>query len=185
MADLPAKTEIGVPPARSVLEESFHECGGIVALASAWRLRAIISEGGEAPIRVMTPAGPIPIRSRIIESISRRPQRIAQPRGSGARDVRRKIDSAKSNRKIMPASAPTLRGVAPFLNVRRKVLRGQRASMLPDALCPPGQINQPPEMEYVAERENLGRERLKEYKARWRKLWRRRSPTMSRRNLSR
>ena len=53
-------------------------------------------------------------------------------------------------------------GVEPFPNVRRKVLRakpGKNVSQMHYARQ--GIIT--PEMEYVAERENLGRERLKEY----------------------
>ncbi len=161
MADLPAKTEIGVTTGPISGSKKVHvaaHSGSGIRVA----MREIHLEGGEAPIRVYDTSGPYTDPQALID-IKTGLNELRSPWIKARGDVE-EVDQ----REIKPEDNGQLGpdrsgGVAPFPNVRRKVLRakaGQNVSQMHYARQ--GIIT--PEMEYVAERENLGRERLKEYK---------------------
>src|SRR3546814_18203356 len=80
--------------------------------------------------------------------------------GGDVEEVTRRVVKPEDNGELGPDGSG---GVPAFPNVRRQVLRakpGQNVSQMHYARR--GIIT--PEMEYVAERENLGRARLSEYK---------------------
>ena len=161
MADLPAKTEIGVTTGPISGSKKVHvaaHSGSGIRVA----MREIHLEGGEASIRVYDTSGPYTDPEALID-IKTGLNELRSPWIKARGDVE-EVDQ----REIKPEDNGQLGpdrsgGVAPFPNVRRKVLRakaGQNVSQMHYARQ--GIIT--PEMEYVAERENLGRERLKEYK---------------------
>jgi phosphomethylpyrimidine synthase len=161
MADLPAKTEIGVTTGPIAGSKKVHvaaHSGSGIRVA----MREIQLEGGEEPVRVYDTSGPYTDPEALID-ISTGLNELRSPWIRARGDVE-EIDQ----REIKPEDNGQLGpdrsgGVAPFPNVRRKVLRakpGMNVSQMHYARK--GIIT--PEMEYVAERENLGRERLKEYK---------------------
>ncbi len=161
MADLPAKTEIGVTTGPISGSKKVHvaaHSGSGIRVA----MREIQLEGGEEPVRVYDTSGPYTDPEALID-ISTGLNELRAPWIRARGDVE-EIDQ----REIKPEDNGQLGpdrsgGVAPFPNVRRKVLRakpGMNVSQMHYARK--GIIT--PEMEYVAERENLGRERLKEYK---------------------
>jgi len=160
MADLPAKTEIGVTtgPIRGSkkVHVAAHSGSGIRVA-----MREIGLEGGEDPVRVYDTSGPYTDPEALID-ISTGLNELRSPWIRGRDDV-----EEVTQREVKPEDNGQLGpdrsgGVEPFPNVRRKVLRakpGKNVSQMHYARQ--GIIT--PEMEYVAERENLGRERLKEY----------------------
>ncbi|MEO0439896.1 MAG: phosphomethylpyrimidine synthase ThiC [Pseudomonadota bacterium] len=160
MADLPAKTEIGVTtgPIRGSkkVHVAAHSGSGIRVA-----MREIQLEGGEDPVRVYDTSGPYTDPEALID-ISTGLNELRSPWIRGRDDV-----EEVTQREVKPEDNGQLGpdrsgGVDPFPNVRRKVLRarpGKNVSQMHYARQ--GIIT--PEMEYVAERENLGRERLKEY----------------------
>ncbi len=160
MADLPAKTEIGVTtgPIRGSkkIHVAAHSGSGIRVA-----MREIQLEGGEDPVRVYDTSGPYTDPEALID-ISTGLNELRSPWIRGRDDV-----EEVTQREVKPEDNGQLGpdrsgGVDPFPNVRRKVLRarpGKNVSQMHYARQ--GIIT--PEMEYVAERENLGRERLKEY----------------------
>lgn len=159
MADLPAKTEIGVTtgPIRGSkkVHVAAHSGSGIRVA-----MREIQLEGGEDPVRVYDTSGPYTDPEALID-ISTGLNELRSPWIRGRDDV-----EEVTQREVKPEDNGQLGpdrsgGVDPFPNVRRKVLRakpGKNVSQMHYARQ--GIIT--PEMEYVAERENLGRERLKE-----------------------
>ncbi|MEH6757360.1 MAG: phosphomethylpyrimidine synthase ThiC [Parasphingorhabdus sp.] len=161
MADLPAKTEIGVTTGPISGSKKIHvaaHSGSGIRVA----MREIQLEGGEAPVRVYDTSGPYTDPDVLID-ISTGLNELRSPwiraRGDVEEVTQREI-KPEDNGQLGPDRSG---GVAPFPNVRRKVLRakpGMNVSQMHYARQ--GIIT--PEMEYVAERENLGRERLKEYK---------------------
>ena len=112
---------------------------------------------GEPPLRVYDCSGPYTDPGRG-DRHHGRPARAAPRLDPRPRRRRGGRSSARSGPRITASSAPTARGgVQPFPNVRRKVLRakpGANVSQMHYARR--GIIT--PEMEYVAIRENLGRE---------------------------
>ncbi|QJB68695.1 phosphomethylpyrimidine synthase ThiC [Parasphingorhabdus halotolerans] len=160
MADLPAKTEIGVTtgPIRGSkkVHVAAHSGSGIRVA-----MREIHLEGGEAPVRVYDTSGPYTDPEALIDITTglnelRSPWIIAR---GDVEEVDQREIKPEDNGQLGPDRSG---GVDPFPNVRRKVLRakaGKNVSQMHYARQ--GIIT--PEMEYVAERENLGRERLKEY----------------------
>ena len=160
MADLPAKTEIGVTTGAIRGSKKVHvaaHSGSGIRVA----MREIHLEGGEAPIRVYDTSGPYTDPEALID-IKTGLNELRSPwiRARGdVEEVDQREVKPEDNGQLGPDRSG---GVAPFPNVRRKVLRakpGQNVSQMHYARQ--GIIT--PEMEYVAERENLGRERLKEY----------------------
>ena len=161
MADLPAKTEIGVTTGPISGSKKVHvaaHSGSGIRVA----MREIHLEGGEAPIRVYDTSGPYTDPQALID-IKTGLNELRSPWIKARGDVE-EVDQ----REIKPEDNGQLGpdrsgGVAPFPNVRRKVLRAKAGANVSQMhYARQGIIT--PEMEYVAERENLGRERLKEYK---------------------
>ncbi len=161
MADLPAKTEIGVTtgPIRGSkkVHVAAHSGSGIRVA-----MREIALEGGEAPIRVYDTSGPYTDPEALID-IKTGLNELRSPwiRARGdVEEVDQREVRPEDNGQLGPDRSG---GVAPFPNVRRKVLRAKAGANVSQMhYARQGIIT--PEMEYVAERENLGRERLKEYK---------------------
>jgi phosphomethylpyrimidine synthase len=161
MADIPTKTEIGVTTGAIRGSRKVHvaaQTGSGVRVA----MREIKLEGDEAPVRVYDTSGPytddnilVDIRQGLAEL------RAGWIRGRGdVEEVAQREVKPEDNGQLGPDRSG---GVAPFPNVRKNVLRakpGANVSQMHYARR--GIIT--PEMEYVAERENLGRARLKEYK---------------------
>ena len=161
MADIPAKTEIGVTTGAISGSKKVHvaaHSGSGIRVA----MREISLEGGEAPIRVYDTSGPYTDPNALIDINAGLPQlrrEWIEARGDvesyDGRDMR-----PEDNGQLGPDRSG---GVDPFPHVVKRPLRakaGKNVSQMHYARQ--GIIT--PEMEYVAERENLGRERLKEYK---------------------
>ena len=180
MADLPAKTEIGVTTGAIRGSKKVHvaaHSGSGIRVA----MREIHLEGGEAPIRVYDTSGPYTDPEALID-INTGLNELRSPwikaRGDVEEVTQREV-KPEDNGQLGPDRSG---GVAPFPNVRKQVLRakpGMNVSQMHYARQ--GIIT--PEMEYVAERENLGRARLPNISATAKALARR-SPIMSRPNSS-
>ncbi|AMO73358.1 phosphomethylpyrimidine synthase ThiC [Sphingorhabdus sp. M41] len=161
MADLPAKTEIGVTTGPISGSKKVHvaaHSGSGIRVA----MREIHLEGGEPPIRVYDTSGPYTDPQALID-IKTGLNELRSPwikaRGDVEQVTQREV-KPEDNGQLGPDRSG---GVAPFPNVRRKVLRAKPGANVSQMhYARQGIIT--PEMEYVAERENLGRERLKEYK---------------------
>ncbi|NRD89132.1 phosphomethylpyrimidine synthase ThiC [Sphingopyxis sp. BSNA05] len=161
MADLPAKTEIGVTTGPISGSKKVHvaaHSGSGIRVA----MREIQLEGGEAPVRVYDTSGPYTDPEALID-IKTGLNELRSPwiRARGdVEEVDQREVKPEDNGQLGPDRSG---GVAPFPNVRRKVLRAKPGANVSQMhYARQGIIT--PEMEYVAERENLGRERLKEYK---------------------
>lgn len=165
MADIPAKTEIGVTTGPISGSKKVHvaaHSGSGIRVA----MREISLEGGEAPVRVYDTSGPYTDPNALIDINAGLPQmrrEWIEARGDvesyDGRDMK-----PEDNGQHPGSSGPDRSGGVPqFPHVVKRPLRakaGQNVSQMYYARQ--GIIT--PEMEYVAERENLGRERLKEYK---------------------
>ena len=116
----------------------------------------------DAPVRVYDPSGPYTDADAHIDISTGLPEIRSgwiRERGDVEQVFQREV-RPEDNGQLGPDRSG---GVAPFPNVRKQVLRakpGMNVSQMHYARK--GIIT--PEMEYVAERENLGRERLAEYK---------------------
>ena len=161
MADLPAKTEIGVTTGAIRGSKKVHvaaHSGSGIRVA----MREIHLEGGEAPVRVYDTSGPYTDPEALID-INTGLNELRSPwiRARGdVEEVDQREVKPEDNGQLGPDRSG---GVAPFPNVRRKVLRAKPGANVSQMhYARQGIIT--PEMEYVAERENLGRERLREYK---------------------
>jgi len=160
MADLPAKTEIGVTTGAIRGSKKVHvaaHSGSGIRVA----MREIHLEGGEDPVRVYDTSGPYTDPEALID-IKTGLNELRSPwikaRGDVEEVTQREV-KPEDNGQLGPDRSG---GVAPFPNVRRKVLRAKPGANVSQMhYARQGIIT--PEMEYVAERENLGRERLKEY----------------------
>jgi len=161
MADLPAKTEIGVTTGPISGSRKVHvaaHSGSGIRVA----MREIHLEGGEAPVRVYDTSGPYTDPEALID-IKTGLNELRSPwikaRGD-VEEVNQREIQPEDNGQLGPDRSG---GVDPFPNVRHKVLRAKPGANVSQMhYARQGIIT--PEMEYVAERENLGRERLKEYK---------------------
>ncbi len=124
-------------------------------------MREIYLEGGEDPVRVYDTSGPYTDENAHIDISKGLPELRKDwimARGDVEYVDQREI-KPEDNGQLGPDRSG---GVDPFPNVREKVLRakaGKNVSQMHYARQ--GIIT--PEMEYVAERENLGRAKLKEY----------------------
>ena len=161
MADIPARTEIGVTTGAIRGSKKIHvaaKSGSGIKVA----MREIHLEGGEAPVRVYDTSGPYTDEAAVIDIHGGLPQlrrEWIEARGDvesyDARELR-----PEDNGQLGPDRSG---GVPRFPKVVKRPLRakaGQNVSQMHYARK--GIVT--PEMEYVAERENLGRERLAEYK---------------------
>jgi phosphomethylpyrimidine synthase len=161
MADIPAKTEIGVTTGPISGSKKVHvaaHSGSGIRVA----MREISLEGGEAPVRVYDTSGPYTDPNALIDINAGLPQlrrEWIEARGDvesyDGRDMR-----PEDNGQLGPDRSG---GVDPFPHVVKRPLRAKAGANVSQMhYARKGIIT--PEMEYVAERENLGRERLKEYK---------------------
>jgi len=158
MADIPARTEIGVTTGPIRGSKKIH----VGPLNVAMREIHLEPSSGEPPVRVYDTSGPYTdSNARIDINVGlpelRRPWIIAR---NDVTEVTQREVKPEDNGQLGPDRSG---GVAPFPNVRKQVLRakpGMNVSQMHYARK--GIIT--PEMEYVAERENLGRARLAEYK---------------------
>jgi phosphomethylpyrimidine synthase len=158
MADIPARTEIGVTTGPIRGSKKIH----VGPLNVAMREIHLEPSSGEPPVRVYDTSGPYTdSNARIDISVGlpelRRPWIMTR---NDVTEVTQREVKPEDNGQLGPDRSG---GVAPFPNVRKQVLRakpGMNVSQMHYARK--GIIT--PEMEYVAERENLGRARLAEYK---------------------
>jgi phosphomethylpyrimidine synthase len=163
MADIPTKTEIGVTTGAIRGSKKVH-----VAAHSGSGIRVAMREISldphcdEPPVRVYDSSGPYTDDTVLID-INKGLAELRAPwikaRGDVEQVFQREV-KPEDNGQLGPDRSG---GVAPFPNVRKQVLRakpGMNVSQMHYARK--GIIT--PEMEYVAERENLGRARLAEYK---------------------
>ncbi|MBH92507.1 MAG: phosphomethylpyrimidine synthase ThiC [Marinobacter sp.] len=161
MADFPARTEIGVTTGPIRGSRKIH-----VATKSGSGIRVAMREidlaGGEPSVRVYDTSGPYTDPNAHIDISAGLPELRRDwilARGDVDHVPQREV-RPEDNGRLGPDRSG---GVPPFPNVRKTVLRakpGMNVSQMHYARR--GIIT--PEMEYVAERENLGRERLKEYR---------------------
>ncbi len=157
MADVPTKTEIGVTTGPIRGSKKVH----VGPLKVAMREIHLEPSCGEPPVRVYDTSGPYTDPNVAID-IAAGLQELRRDwiRGRGdVEEVAQREVKPEDNGQLGPDRSG---GVAPFPNVRKTVLRakpGMNVSQMYYARR--GIIT--PEMEYVAERENLGRARLAEY----------------------
>jgi len=157
MADIPARTELKVTTGPIRGSRKIHVGERRVAM----REIALEPSSGEPPVRVYDTSGPYSDPEVRIDIMAGLPElRRDWIRGRGdVEEVAQREVRPEDNGQLGPDRSG---GVQPFPNVRRKVLRakpGMNVSQMHYARR--GIVT--PEMEYVAERENLGRARLAEY----------------------
>jgi len=157
MADIAARTEIGVTTGPIRGSKKVH----VGPLKVAMREIHLEPSCGEPPVRVYDTSGPYTDPNAAIDIAAGLPElRRDWIRARGdVEDVAQREVKPEDNGQLGPDRSG---GVAPFPNVRKTVLRakpGMNVSQMYYARR--GIIT--PEMEYVAERENLGRARLAEY----------------------
>ncbi len=162
MADIPAKTEIGVTTGPIRGSRKIH-----VAAKSGSGIRVAMREidlepgSGEPPVRVYDTSGPYTDPAATIDIMAglpalRRDWILAR---GDVEDYAARIVKPEDNGQLGPDRSG---GVRTFPNVVRRPLRAKAGGNVTQMhYARRGIIT--PEMEYVAERENLGRERLAEY----------------------
>src|SRR6478735_9362248 len=153
----PARTELAVTTGPIRGSKKIH----VGPLKVAMREISLEPGSGEAPVRVYDTSGPYTDPNARIDIMAGLPEvRRDWIRGrNDVEEVTQREVRPEDNGQLGPDRSG---GVAPFPNVRRRVLRakpGMNVSQMHYARR--GIIT--PEMEYVAERENLGRARLAEY----------------------
>ena len=157
MADIPAKTELAVTTGAIRGSKKIH----VGPLKVAMREIHLEPSSGEPPVRVYDTSGPYTDPDARIDIMAGLPELRRdwiRARGDVVEVPQREV-RPEDNGQLGPDRSG---GVQPFPNVRKQVLRakpGMNVSQMHYARR--GIVT--PEMEYVAERENLGRERLKEY----------------------
>jgi len=156
MADIPARTELAVTTGPIRGSKKIH----VGPLKVAMREIALEPSANEEPLRVYDTSGPYSDPNVQIDIMAGLPElRRAWIRDRGdVEEVAQREVRPEDNGQLGPDRSG---GVQPFPNVRRRVLRakpGMNVSQMHYARK--GIIT--PEMEYVAIRENAGREALKE-----------------------
>jgi phosphomethylpyrimidine synthase len=157
MADIPARTEIGVTTGPIRGSKKIYVGERRVAMREIY----LDPSCDDAPVRVYDPSGPYTDADAHIDISMGLPEIRSswiRERGDVEQVFQREV-RPEDNGQLGPDRSG---GVAPFPNVRKQVLRakpGMNVSQMHYARQ--GIIT--PEMEYVAERENLGRARLAEY----------------------
>src|SRR5688572_22243505 len=157
MADIPARTELKVTTGPIRGSRKIH----VGPLGVAMREIDLEPSSGEAPVRVYDTSGPYTDPDARIDIMAGLPElRRDWIRGRGdAEEVAQREVRPEDNGQLGPDRSG---GVQPFPNVRRRVLRARPGANVSQMhYARKGIIT--PEMEYVAERENLGRARLAEY----------------------
>ncbi|PXA98227.1 phosphomethylpyrimidine synthase ThiC [Nostoc sp. 3335mG] len=157
MADIPAKSEIGVTTGPIRGSRKIH----VGPLKVAMREISLEPGSGEPPVRVYDTSGPYTDPNARIDIMAGLPK-LRDPwiraRGDVEEVVAREI-RPEDNGQLGPDRSG---GVQPFPNVVKRPLRARAgANVTQMHYARRGIIT--PEMEYVAERENLGRARLAEY----------------------
>ena len=154
MADIPARTELKVTTGPIRGSRKVH----VGPLKVAMREIHLEPGCGEPPLRVYDPSGPYTDGNARIDIMAGLPElRRDWIRGRGdVEEVLQREVKPEDNGQLGPDRSG---GVAPFPNVRRKVLRAKAGANVSQMhYARKGIIT--PEMEYVAIRENLGREQL-------------------------
>ncbi|MDQ0248690.1 phosphomethylpyrimidine synthase [Sphingomonas kyeonggiensis] len=157
MADIPAKTELAVTTGAIRGSKKIH----VGPLKVAMREIHLEPGSGEAPVRVYDTSGPYTDPEARIDIMAGLPElRRDWIRARGdVEEVTQREVRPEDNGQLGPDRSG---GVQPFPNVRKKVLRAKPGANVSQMhYAKRGIIT--PEMEYVAERENLGRARLAEY----------------------
>ncbi len=157
MADIPARTELKVTTGPIRGSKKIH----VGPLGVAMREIHLEPSSGEPPLRVYDCSGPYTDPEARIDIMAGLPElRRDWIRNRGdVEEVEQREVRPEDNGQLGPDRSG---GVQPFPNVRKRVLRakpGANVSQMHYARR--GIVT--PEMEYVATRENLGREMLKEY----------------------
>jgi phosphomethylpyrimidine synthase len=156
MADIPARTELKVTTGPIRGSRKVH----VGPLRVAMREIDLEPSSGEPPLRVYDTSGPYTDPNARIDIMAGLPElRRDWIRGRGdVEEVTQREVRPEDNGQLGPDRSG---GVQPFPNVRRKVLRARAGANVSQMhYARRGIIT--PEMEYVAERENLGREKLRE-----------------------
>ncbi|MCH4893801.1 phosphomethylpyrimidine synthase ThiC [Sphingomonas sp. SFZ2018-12] len=162
MADIPARTELKVTTGPIRGSRKVHVAAPQnPAVRVAMREIHLEPSSGEPPLRVYDTSGPYTDPNARIDIMAGLPElRSAWIRArNDVEEVTQREVRPEDNGQLGPDRSG---GVQPFPNVRKRVLRarpGMNVSQMHYARR--GIIT--PEMEYVATRENLGREMLKEY----------------------
>ncbi|MCR5870191.1 MULTISPECIES: phosphomethylpyrimidine synthase ThiC [unclassified Sphingomonas] len=157
MADIPAKTELAVTTGAIRGSTKIHVGPRKVAM----REIHLEPSSGEPPVRVYDTSGPYTdpqARIDIMAGLQELRRDWIRDRGDVEEVTQREV-RPEDNGQLGPDRSG---GVQPFPNVRKKVLRakpGMNVSQMHYARA--GIVT--PEMEYVATRENLGRQMLAEY----------------------
>ncbi|HNN55928.1 MAG TPA: phosphomethylpyrimidine synthase ThiC, partial [Novosphingobium sp.] len=157
MADINSKLEIGVTTGPIRGSKKIH----VGPLGVAMREISLEPSSGEPPVRVYDTSGPYTDPAAQIDIAKGLPElRRDWIRGRGdVEEVTQREVKPEDNGQLGPDRSG---GVPPFPNVRRTVLRakpGANVSQMHYARA--GIVT--PEMEYVAVRENLGREMLRDH----------------------
>jgi len=167
MADIPARTEL--PPAGSAIGVTTGPIRGsrkihVGEFRVAMREIDLEPTSGEPPLRVYDCSGPYTDPQAKIDIMAGLPElRAPWIRGRGdVEEVAQREVRPEDNGQLGPDRSG---GVQPFPNVRRTVLRARAGANVSQMhYARRGIVT--PEMEYVAVRENLGRERMAEAAAR-------------------
>jgi phosphomethylpyrimidine synthase len=158
MADIPARTEIGVTTGPIRGSKKIYVGERRVAMREIY----LDPHCDDAPVRVYDPSGPYTdpdIRIDIAQGLAELRAQWIRERGDVEEVLQREV-RPEDNGQLGPDRSG---GVAPFPNVRKQVLRARPGANVSQMhYARKGIIT--PEMEYVATRENLGRARLAEYK---------------------
>jgi phosphomethylpyrimidine synthase len=158
MADIPARTEIGVTTGPIRGSKKIYVGDRRVAM----REIHLEPSSGEPPVRVYDSSGPYTdpdVRIDIAAGLAELRRDWIRERGDVEEVAQREV-RPEDNGQLGPDRSG---GVAPFPNVRKQVLRAKPGANVSQMhYARKGIIT--PEMEYVATRENLGRARLAEYK---------------------
>ena len=178
MADIPARTELKVTTGPIRGSRKIH----VGPLSVAMREIDLEPSSGEPPLRVYDCSGPYTDPEARIDIMAGLPElRRDWIRGRGdVEEVLQREVRPEDNGQLGPDRSG---GVQPFPNVRRKVLRARPGANVSQMhYARKGIVT--PEMEYVAVRENLGREPIASAGPRRPGFRRRRSPITSPPNSS-
>ncbi len=157
MADINSKLEIGVTTGPIRGSKKIH----VGPFGVAMREIHLEPSSGEAPVRVYDTSGPYTDPNVTIDIAAGLPElrRSWQLARGDVEEVTQREVKPEDNGQLGPDRSG---GVPAFPNVRKTVLRGKPGANLSQMhYARRGIIT--PEMEYVATRENLGRERLAQY----------------------
>ena len=157
MADINSKLEIGVTTGPIRGSKKIH----VGPLGVAMREIHLDPSSGEAPVRVYDTSGPYTDPAVTIDIAAGLPElrRAWQLARGDVEEVAQREVKPEDNGQLGPDRSG---GVPAFPNVRKTVLRGKPGANLSQMYYARRGIITP-EMEYVATRENLGRERLAAY----------------------